>query len=185
MSYVGNQLKLYFGCGKSSDMHSEGYKNVDIMAFDHVDYCLDVSNKLPFDDNSVDEIYAESIFEHIGHMLPRFTTDGHCMENSKWVLCEWRRVLKKGGKLLMKVPNLECILAKYTHGGEPLKNIINWIYGGCIHEFQKHLAGFDKTLMEECLIDAGFTEFVFKNGQYHAEDFLPKHNDEMLVIATK
>ena len=178
-------MKLFLGCGPNSDWHDKGYKNVDIVKYNHIDYCIDVGAKLPFKDNTIDEIYAESVFEHIGHMLPRFDEDGHCMMNSKWVLGEWRRVLKIGGKLTIKVPNLQCIFKGYVDGRTILKDIIIWIYGGTIHDSNKHLAGFDKTLMDECLKDAGFKQWEYRNGQYPDKFFEPTGNDEMIVITLK
>jgi len=178
-------MKLFLGCGPNSNWHDKGYKNVDIVDTPNVDYCIDVGEKLPFEDNSIDEIYAESVLEHIGHMLPRFTQGDKQMLNTKYVLKDWRRVLKIGGKLIIKVPNLECQFNKYTIGINTLKEILVFIYGGTVHKENAHLAGFDKVLMEECLKDAGFTQFEFHNGQYIDQPLSRKGNDEMIVITTK
>ncbi len=177
--------KLFFGCGQNSDWHDKGYKNVDIVEYPHVDYCIDVGVKLPFDDNSIDEIYAESVLEHIGHMLPRFTADGRSMKNIKWVLADWRRTLRTGGKLIIKCPNLNYIFKKYIEGRNTLKEIIIWIYGGTVQKHNYHLSGFDKVLMEECLKDAGFTQLEFRNGHDIDVPFSDKGNDEMIVVAVK
>lgn len=178
-------MKLFLGCGQNSDWHDKGYKNVDIVEYPHVDYCIDVGKKLPFNDNSIDEIYAESVFEHIGHMLPRFTTDAPNMKNSKWVLADWRRTLKPGGKLFIKCPNLECVFKKYVEGKNTLKEILIWIYGGTVQEHNQHKAGFDKVLMEECLKEAGFTQWDFRNAHNINEPFNRQGNDEFIVIVTK
>jgi len=178
-------VKLFFGCGPNSNLRDKGYKNVDIRKFDHVDYCIDISQELPFKKNSIDEIYAESVLEHIPHMLPRYDADGIVLLNTIWVLEEWRRVLKIGGKLKLKVPNCECIFKSYTGGRQKLKDIIIWTWGGTMCVENQHLIGFDQELITEVLNKAGFYDIGFMNGQYHDKPFRREGNDEMLVIAVK
>ena len=61
------------------------------------------ADKLPmFDDDSVDEIYASHVLEHLPY-------------ESK-ALEEWLRVLKPGGMLTVAVPNIVEIYSLYKHG---------------------------------------------------------------------
>jgi SAM-dependent methyltransferase len=79
-------LKLNIGCGKSP---IEGYVNIDIAT--DCDLKLDLEDaKFPFDDDSCDEIFASHVFEHIRNFIP--------------LMNECNRVLKKDGKLIIKVP---------------------------------------------------------------------------------
>jgi SAM-dependent methyltransferase len=85
-------LKLNLGCG---DHIEEGYINIDIAA--DCDLKLDLEKaKLPFENESVDEIYAGQIMEHINNFIP--------------LMNECHRVLKSGsgihgtGKLIIEVP---------------------------------------------------------------------------------
>lgn len=178
-------MRLFFGCGQNSNWHDKGYKNVDIVKYPHIDYCIDVGERLPFKDNTIDEIYAESVLEHIGHMLPHFTEGISEMLNIKHVLKDWQRVLKPGGKLIIKCPNLECQFRKYVKGVNTLKEIIIWIYGGTVQKYNVHLTGFDKDLMDECLSVVGFTNWEYRNGQNIDEPFSRKGHDEFIAIVTK
>jgi len=57
---------------------------------------------LPFDDHSVDEIYASHLLEHFGvnDIIP--------------LLREWLRVMRKGGTLTIRVPNMRAIANAYA-----------------------------------------------------------------------
>jgi ubiquinone/menaquinone biosynthesis C-methylase UbiE len=56
-------LKIDFGCGPNK---REGFKGVDILYFDGVDYVFDAgSDEFLFEDNSVDEAHASHFLEHL------------------------------------------------------------------------------------------------------------------------
>lgn len=102
-------MKLHLGCGKRK---LEGWLNCDLHDSD-----MDIDiRKLPFDDNSADEIMAIHVCEHFyKHDLPN-------------VLKEWFRVLKPGGKIALELPCLDKILMHFVyHSGE---NMTLWpLYG--------------------------------------------------------
>ena len=88
-------MKLNLGC--STDLRLPPWTNVDISPrpreFPTVEYQqADLNSPWPWEDSSVDEIYAADIFEHIG--AGRI----HVM-NESW------RVLKPGGRLAMICPD--------------------------------------------------------------------------------
>ena len=83
-------MKLHLGCGKR---YLEGYIHVDIAEFEHIDYQLPIDDLSTFKDNTVEEIYASHVLEYF---------DRNDVIN---VLTEWKRVLKKNGKLLLILPN--------------------------------------------------------------------------------
>ena len=85
------KLKLHLACGHD---YNEDYINIDLYAPDDAkcDVRFDVQ-KLPYADNSVDEIKAFHIIEHF-----------HFFE-IKEVLNEWYRVLKPGGRLYLETPD--------------------------------------------------------------------------------
>lgn len=86
-------MKIDIGGG---NMGKEGYKTVDIV--DTADYVCNLEiDRLPFEDNSVDEIFTHSTLEHIKNLT-------HVM-NEMW------RVLKWGGKLEIIVPHKDCAAA--------------------------------------------------------------------------
>ncbi len=71
----------------------ENFETLNIMPGPSTDYCWDASRRLPFDDNSLDLIYASHVLEHI----PWYRT--------RTVLTDWVRVLKPGGALELWVPD--------------------------------------------------------------------------------
>ena len=67
-SEVSRKLKLNLGCG--SEIYP-GYVNIDKVALPGTDFVWDLEKTpLPFKDNSVFEIRAEHILEHIVNYLP-------------------------------------------------------------------------------------------------------------------
>jgi predicted SAM-dependent methyltransferase len=55
-------MKIELGCGKAKH---EGFIGVDSFPFDGVDIIADITEKLPFEDNSVDHVYTQDVLEHI------------------------------------------------------------------------------------------------------------------------
>lgn len=120
-------MKLNLACG---DDYREGYINIDVRVDAKFDILASV-DKLPYGEGSIDEIVAQDILEH----FPRSKTLD--------LLAEWRRVLKVGGKLNLRVPNMAALAALLLGGVGPLGNhhithsarattdlVIENIYGG-------------------------------------------------------
>jgi len=86
----GNQpVILELGCGKNKKPGAIGIDRIDLPG---VDIVADIENGLDFiPDDSVDEIYAHSCFEHI--------------RNFEKLMSETVRVLKKDGKAFVYVPH--------------------------------------------------------------------------------
>ena len=61
------RLKLHLGCGKD---HKKGYLNCDISKAVNPDKIVDLEKKLPFKNNSVDEIIINNTLEHIKNFIP-------------------------------------------------------------------------------------------------------------------
>lgn len=83
-------MKLNIGSGSK---RYPGYLNIDSDANSHPDYCLNIErDRLPFEDDSVDEVLAHHILEHLG--------DGffHCLQ-------ELYRVCKHGAVIDVRVPH--------------------------------------------------------------------------------
>lgn len=106
-----HQLKLHLACGHD---YTEGYINVDLYAPEDAkcDVRFDVM-KLPYPDNSIDEIKAFHIIEHF-----------HFFE-VKDVLNEWYRVLKPGGRLWIETPDFLESCRSFVEGS-PTMNIEDW-----------------------------------------------------------
>lgn len=106
--------KLNLGCAKDI---KDGYVNVDL--FDHplVTKC-DV-RKLAFaSDESVDEVFAKDILEHL-----------HFAEIDA-VLREWNRVLKRGGKLFIQTIDIESQIRAFQSGIWSLPDLNYMLFAG-------------------------------------------------------
>lgn len=71
----------------------EGFETLNIVDGSAVDYICDATKSLPFPDDTFEIVYASHILEHV----PWYQVQE--------VLCEWRRVLKPGGRLEIWVPD--------------------------------------------------------------------------------
>jgi len=112
-----SKLKLHLACGHD---YNEDYINVDLYAPEDAkcDVRFDIQ-KLPYDNNSVDEIKAFHIIEHF-----------HFFE-IKEILNEWYRVLKPGGKLYLETPDFLETCRSFVEGS-PTMPIEEWrilLYG--------------------------------------------------------
>lgn len=91
-----NVARLHIGCGGK---FYRGYENIDNDGGD-VDH--DVYTALPYADNSIEEILAVHLLEHL---FPWKVES---------VLRDWYRVLKPGGKLWLEMPDLKKILGHFV-----------------------------------------------------------------------
>jgi glycosyltransferase involved in cell wall biosynthesis/predicted SAM-dependent methyltransferase/Flp pilus assembly protein TadD len=93
-------LKLNLGCGPK---RLAGYINIDIVPSAATDMVADIL-KLPFPDESCDEIRMDAVFEHIyRHDRPQ-------------ALQTWRNMLKPGGKLVLNwIPDFDAVIDAYVH----------------------------------------------------------------------
>lgn len=104
-------MKLNLGCG--TDIRP-GYINVDAIKGRGVDVVCDITQKLPFENNSIEEIVAQDILEHLTREQLIFT------------LGEISRVLNISGKLFVRVPNVDAIFDKFADDSET-RNL--YLYG--------------------------------------------------------
>lgn len=82
------KTKVELGSGRYP---KEGYITIDLYKEVNPDYVLDLeTDKLPFEDNSVDELFSSQVFEHL--------------KSHNNVMKESHRVLKKNGELIIEVP---------------------------------------------------------------------------------
>lgn len=111
------KLKLHLACGHD---YNEDFINIDLYAPEDAkcDVRFDVQ-KIPYPDNSVDEIKAFHIIEHF-----------HFFEIQE-VLKEWYRVLKPGGRLHLETPDLLETCRSFVEG-IPTRPLDEWrisLYG--------------------------------------------------------
>jgi hypothetical protein len=140
-SDVGEVIRLNLG-GRTT--HISGFKNVDVFDGPDVDIESDISDLSMFGDETVSEIYCSHALEHFPH------TD------TQRVLTEWCRVLKKGSKCHISVPDFEVIVRLYKTGGltDFLRNLI---WGDQIYDKAFHYTGFTFSTLNSLLRKSGFS----------------------------
>lgn len=75
----------------------EGFLNIDILPIRGVDIVADLNNGIPLEDNSVDEIMALSILEHLN--------------DTRFIMEEMYRVCVNNAKITITVPYLKSTAA--------------------------------------------------------------------------
>ncbi|MDP1743513.1 MAG: glycosyltransferase [Candidatus Amesbacteria bacterium] len=92
-------MKLNLGCG--TDIRP-GYINVDVIKNRGVDVVCDITQKLPFENNSIEEIVAQDVLEHLTReqLLP--------------TLNEISRILKVSGQLFVRIPSVDAIFDRFA-----------------------------------------------------------------------
>jgi len=150
-------MKLNLGCG---DDIREGYINIDVRKTKPNVLVIDLEKELlkAFPSDSADEIIAKDFIEHVSW---RRVED---------LLKDIFRVLKRGGRLYVQVPDLEAIARKvilnprFKYGElEGWKAISFWVYGGQDHEYNYHKTGFTIETLRRLLESIGFVVEDIKN----------------------
>jgi predicted SAM-dependent methyltransferase len=163
MPPVGVPYRIEIGSG----MHpQEGYIHIDIMGHaPHIDIVHDINDPLPIGDNICAEILGNHVVEHFSWRKIPF------------ILQDWCRVLKKGGKLILRTPNLEFIMSMYkskmtTPEAKQDEDHIKKYFGGKVtpsmyanlklfsgqdYPSNFHFACYDYQTLTEMLIRAGFS----------------------------
>ncbi len=144
-------LKLHLGCGAQI---LEGYINIDLYN-PKADLQTDVTNLGYFDDNSVEGILMNAVFEHL-----------YFCEQGK-ALSEWYRLLKPNGFLIIQgIPDFDEVIKAYIQGapgnGSPLfdlKEVQNYILG--VYDWETRFGGIHKDIftrdkVRKLLEEAGF-----------------------------
>ncbi len=122
-------MRINIGC---NDLKLPDFVNIDNDPVVKPDIVADASH-LPFDDGSVDEIYA-------GHLLEHFA------ENEN-VIKEWHRVLKTGGKITITVPDVQKSLLLYSQGEITLGLLNRVVFGADDRVLQNHHQIFTKDIL--------------------------------------
>lgn len=123
----------------------EGFLNVDLFEGEGVDIRADASDLSMFKDGEVAELYCSHILEHWPHV------------KTLSVLREWRRVLQRGGKAHIAVPDFDAVIQAYLKVG--LTDwVANMLYGDQIYDLAFHYAPFTFGRLAKLVIDAGFSD---------------------------
>ncbi|CAB4124378.1 Methyltransferase type 11 [uncultured Caudovirales phage] len=119
-------MKINIGAG---DQKFEGFKTIDYDARTNPDFCFNIeSDVFPFPDNSVEEVIAHHVFEHLG-------------EGYFHVLKELYRVCKPGAMINVRVPHPrhDTFLADPTHR-RPITPMGLWLFSKTQNDEAKNSA---------------------------------------------
>ncbi|MEH2168195.1 MAG: methyltransferase domain-containing protein [Nostoc sp.] len=149
--YLQYPRKLNLGCG--FDIRS-AYLNVDFQDFHNPDLVADIRKLDMLPSEFYEEIIAQDCLEH----FPRLDTEP--------ALAEWSRLLKSGGILKLRVPDLIGLLKLFSWESnqsiEKQKVLVQCLYGTQAYNGDWHLTGFTQILLEHYLEEAGFNKIKFE-----------------------
>ncbi len=165
-------LQLHLGCGKRN---IPGFVNIDLAKFPHIHYRRPISDLKIFKNNSSDLIYSCHSFEYFDRLEARKT------------LKEWCRVLKRGGKLRLAVPDFENIVKVYLKYKKNIdhKGILGPLYGRWPMPGTKkivyHKTAYDFKSLKKLLKKSGFKNIkrydwqktIHKNFDDHSQAYIP------------
>ncbi len=106
-------MKLNLGCGKRN--FGKDWIHIDGSNYEHI-HSHDIVN-LPFEENSVDLIYASHVFEYFDR------------EEADAVLQKWKKCLKPNGILRLAVPNFDMYARLYVDKKITLDQCLGPLYG--------------------------------------------------------
>lgn len=160
-------MKLNLGAGLDIKTGDE-WVNIDLRPFPGVDLVADV-RRLPFSEASADEILASDVLEH----LP--TNDVYR------TLKEWRRVLKPGGEITIRIPHLTKIFRKALRGSLSANVVIRLIYGNQKYGGEEHPGNFHRSGLTEDQICRIMRRVGFKVVSVES----PEDEHNLVVVARK
>jgi len=149
-------IKLNIGAGRNLLPTEDGWINIDAIQWDdRIQLVIDLEkNDLPYDDDSVDEIYMADFLEHL------------CRDRQLPFLQDVFRVMKKGAKFFMQLPDMGTAAERYCGtlenpselqydiDGAKLAEIT---YGGQDYEYNYHKWGYDQDSLRRTLQELGFS----------------------------
>lgn len=147
-------MKVDIGCGAMPKQGPNWY-HLDIdKRWGNVEFLHDLYKGLPFEDNSLQEIYCSNNLEHIE------------WRNILSTLYNWNTKLKHGGKIEIRVPNFRFLAEQYLMGNWYMsleegseRNAMHAIFGGEYPGYgHVHKVGLDFENLSKAMRDAGFVD---------------------------
>lgn len=136
-------MKLHIG----GEEKKEGWKILNIQEKDGVDFIGDITDLSQFEENSIEEIYASHVVEHVRQNDIEKTLKGI------------HRVLVKNGKFYVSVPDMDILCKVFIDPKAPYKvkwHAMRMMFGGQIDPYDFHYFGWNFEFMNNFLKEAGF-----------------------------
>ncbi len=111
-----------------------------------IDFIGDITDLSQFEDNSIEEIYASHIIEHVPQNKVKETLKGIY------------RVLKDDGKFYVSVPDMDILCDLFLSKKVPKEryHIMRMMFGGQTDEYDFHYFGWNFLFLKDFLAIAGF-----------------------------
>lgn len=138
-------MKLHIGGEEVKD----GWKILNISQKPGVDFIGDISDLSMFENDSVSEVYASHVFEHVKQV--------HVLET----LVEIRRILKPAGKFYVSVPDLDTLCHMFINpvATPDVKfHVMRMMFGGQVDNYDFHFFGWNQLFLFDFLRKAGFSD---------------------------
>jgi len=155
-------LFLNLGSGPRG-LETSSWINVDGFMDANVQYVIDLTRPLPFDDASFDGIFCEHVIEHFD------------LEQGKAILAECRRILCPGGVLRVIVPDGAILMRAYFDAPEMLisrrrteSGLAMEAINSYFRQRYEHQCTYDFELMRHALTQTGFniiTQEKYRSGR--------------------
>ena len=137
------EVKLELG-GKAPVYSDGSRKHIDTYAFPHTEYKVDSFSSLPFEDNSVDEIFGKRILQRLKK------------EQAIKALREWHRVLKPHSKITLVCVDLKNSMGKFLQSYQ--ESALELIFGNQQDGTEFYLSGYTKEILIKLIKEVGFDE---------------------------
>ena len=163
-------IKINMGCGWRD--FGKDWVHIDGGDYPHLD-SKDIFN-LPYEDNSVDLIYASHIIEYFNR------------EEVKDVLNEWIRALKPNGKLRLAVPDFEAMVKLYNNDWS-LEKFLGPLYGQMTmgDETIYHKTTYDYESLESLLLELGMRDIKKWDWRYTSHSEFDDHSQAYVPHMSK
>jgi SAM-dependent methyltransferase len=140
--------KVQLGAGRNNSPH---YLNLDCYDADYIDVRHDIREPLPFDTDSLDEVYSHHVIEHVNY------------PDALKLFKEVFRCLKPGGKFVSRLPDARNAARQFAilPPGEKKDMMTLCLYGGMAYGWQptpehQHLFGWTNDALRRDLENCGF-----------------------------
>jgi len=138
-------MKLHIGGEEVKDE----WKILNISQKPGVDFIGDISDLSMFENDSVSEVYASHVFEHVKQVKVLET------------LVEIRRILKPAGKFYVSVPDLDILCHMFINpvASPDIKfHVMRMMFGGQVDDYDFHFFGWNQLFLFDFLRKAGFSD---------------------------
>jgi len=138
-------MKLHIGGEEPKD----GWKILNAQQKSGVDYIGDINDLSQFESDSIDEIYASHVVEHVPQAQVLSMLNGI------------HRVLKKGGRFYISVPDLDILCHTFINpiASPDMKfHVMRMMFGGQIDDYDYHFFGWNQLFLFDFLRQAKFSD---------------------------